>query len=152
MPGPENWANQERKAWAVCCAHVLCCPHCCHCPPPCGSLKCQKNLVELSFLPNDTGKPDVFPASLGLPLLKQEERTVEAEENKHKGEEKEEKNQKRKGKRNQEGQEGVQLPGEEKKEPQKLQAKKQGKRWRRESAGEQVTSLGEDGLLRMTEK
>ncbi|XP_025848901.1 protein RRP5 homolog [Vulpes vulpes] len=101
------------------------------------SLKCQKNLVELSFLPNDTGKPDVFPASLGLPLLKQEERTVEAEENKHKGEEKEEKNQKRKGKRNQEGQEGVQLPGEEKKEPQKLQAKKQGKRRRRESAGEQ---------------
>uniref|UniRef100_A0A8C0PH43 Protein RRP5 homolog n=1 Tax=Canis lupus familiaris TaxID=9615 RepID=A0A8C0PH43_CANLF len=101
------------------------------------SLKCQKNLVELSFLPNDTGKPDVFPASLGLPLLKQEERTEEAEENKHKEEEKEEKNQKRKGKRNQEGQEGVQLPGEEKKEPQKLQAKKQGKRRRRESAGEQ---------------
>ncbi|XP_038296380.1 protein RRP5 homolog isoform X2 [Canis lupus familiaris] len=100
-------------------------------------LKCQKNLVELSFLPNDTGKPDVFPASLGLPLLKQEERTEEAEENKHKEEEKEEKNQKRKGKRNQEGQEGVQLPGEEKKEPQKLQAKKQGKRRRRESAGEQ---------------
>uniref|UniRef100_A0A8C0KD36 Protein RRP5 homolog n=1 Tax=Canis lupus dingo TaxID=286419 RepID=A0A8C0KD36_CANLU len=76
------------------------------------SLKCQKNLVELSFLPNDTGKPDVFPASLGLPLLKQEERTEE-------------------------GQEGVQLLGEEKKEPQKLQAKKQGKRRRRESAGEQ---------------
>ncbi|XP_025322864.3 protein RRP5 homolog isoform X1 [Canis lupus dingo] len=101
------------------------------------SLKCQKNLVELSFLPNDTGKPDVFPASLGLPLLKQEERTEEAEENKHKEEEKEEKNQKRKGKRNQEGQEGVQLLGEEKKEPQKLQAKKQGKRRRRESAGEQ---------------
>ncbi|XP_035563608.2 protein RRP5 homolog isoform X2 [Canis lupus dingo] len=100
-------------------------------------LKCQKNLVELSFLPNDTGKPDVFPASLGLPLLKQEERTEEAEENKHKEEEKEEKNQKRKGKRNQEGQEGVQLLGEEKKEPQKLQAKKQGKRRRRESAGEQ---------------
>ncbi|XP_077933281.1 protein RRP5 homolog isoform X2 [Halichoerus grypus] len=102
------------------------------------SLNRQKNLVELSFLPGDTGKPDVFPASLGLPLLKQEEREVEAEEKECKGEEeKEKKNQKRKGKRNQEGQEEVQLPGKEKSEPQKPQAKKQGKRRRRESASEQ---------------
>ncbi|XP_030890542.1 protein RRP5 homolog [Leptonychotes weddellii] len=101
------------------------------------SLNHQKNLVELSFLPGDTGKPDVFPASLGLPLLKQEEREVEAEEKECKGEEKEKKNQKRKGKRNQEGQEEVQLPGKEKSEPQKPQAKKQGKRRRRESASEQ---------------
>ncbi|XP_044772530.1 protein RRP5 homolog [Neomonachus schauinslandi] len=102
------------------------------------SLSRQKNLVELSFLPGDTGKPDVFPASLGLPLLKQEEREVEAEEKECKGEEeKEKKNQKRKGKRNQEGQEEVQLPGKEKSEPQKPQAKKQGKRRRRESASEQ---------------
>ncbi|XP_077604551.1 protein RRP5 homolog isoform X1 [Crocuta crocuta] len=100
------------------------------------SLNRQKNLVELSFLPGDTGKPDVFPASLGLPLLKQEERKMEAEDQEHKGEEQQQKNQKRKGKRNEEGQEAVRLPGK-KKEPQKPQAKKQGKRPRQESAGEQ---------------
>uniref|UniRef100_A0A452VGM6 Protein RRP5 homolog n=1 Tax=Ursus maritimus TaxID=29073 RepID=A0A452VGM6_URSMA len=107
---------------------------CCACPR-------QKNLVELSFLPSDTGKPDVFPASLGLPLLKQEEREMEAEKKEHKEEEqkeeKEKKNQKRKGKRKQQGQEEVQLPGKEKTEPQKPQAEKQGKRRRRESASEQ---------------
>ncbi|XP_011234650.1 protein RRP5 homolog isoform X2 [Ailuropoda melanoleuca] len=101
----------------------------------------QKNLVELSFLPSDTGKPDVFPASLGLPLLKQEEREMEAEENEHKEEEqkeeKEKQHQKRKGKRKQQGQEEAQLPGREKTEPQKPRAEKQGKRRRRESASEQ---------------
>uniref|UniRef100_A0A452RUC4 Programmed cell death 11 n=1 Tax=Ursus americanus TaxID=9643 RepID=A0A452RUC4_URSAM len=80
----------------------------------------QKNLVELSFLPSDTGKPDVFPASLGLPLLKQEEREMEAEEKEHKEEEqkeeKEKKNQKRKGKRKQQGQEEVQLVNKKQKE------------------------------------
>lgn len=138
--GPENQADQERKAWAVRRAH---------CPlfsslsslPPCCSLNRQKNLVELSFLPGDTGKPDVFPASLGLPFLKQEERKMEAEDQEHKGEEQQQKNQNRKGKRNEEGQEAVRLPGK-KKEPQKPQAKKQGKRPRQESAGEQVRPSG----------
>uniref|UniRef100_A0ABI7VYU6 S1 motif domain-containing protein n=1 Tax=Felis catus TaxID=9685 RepID=A0ABI7VYU6_FELCA len=102
------------------------------------SLNRQKNLVELSFLPGDTGKPDVFPASLGLPLLKQEERKMEAEEQEHKGEEEQQKkNQKRKGKKNEEGQEAVRPPGKEKSESQKPQAKKQGKRPRREPASEQ---------------
>lgn len=111
--------------------------------PPCCSLNRQKNLVELSFLPGDTGKPDVFPASLGLPLLKQEERKMEAEEQEHKGEEEQKKkNQKRKGKKNEEGQEAVRPPGKEKSESQKPQAKKQGKRPRREPASEQVCPSG----------
>ncbi|XP_022355136.1 protein RRP5 homolog isoform X1 [Enhydra lutris kenyoni] len=101
------------------------------------SLNRGKNLVELSFLPDDTGKPDVFPASLGLPLLKQEEREREAAEKEHKGEEEKKKNQKRKRKRNQEGPEEAQLPGQEKSEAQKPQAENRGRRRRRESAGEQ---------------
>ncbi|XP_032986420.1 protein RRP5 homolog isoform X3 [Rhinolophus ferrumequinum] len=103
------------------------------------SVNHQSNLVELSFLPGDTGKPDVFPASLGLPLPKQEGRQIEPEESDHKGEEEKEqkKNQKKKEKRNQKGQEEVQLPSKEKKEPQKPQAKKQGKRPRLESRSEQ---------------
>ncbi|KAM7072820.1 protein RRP5 homolog isoform 1-T1 [Molossus nigricans] len=101
------------------------------------SVNHQKNLAELSFLPRDTGELDVFPASLGLPLLKQGERQIEAEERDHKGEEKEDKKtQKRKAKRNQKGQEEAQLPSKKKKEPQKPQAGKQGKR-RLESAREQ---------------
>ncbi|XP_014641189.1 PREDICTED: protein RRP5 homolog isoform X2 [Ceratotherium simum simum] len=102
------------------------------------SLNHQKNLVELSFLPSDTGKPDVFPASLELPLLKQEERKIEAEEVDHKEEEKEKKNQKRKEKKNQKGQEEAQLPGK-KKDPQKPHVKKQGKRPHLESGSEQET-------------
>lgn len=107
----------------------------------CHSVDHQKNLVELSFLPSDTGKPDVFPASPGLSPLKQGEKQIEVEERDHKGkEEKEEKkkNQKRKEKRNHKGQEETQLPSKEKKEPQKPHAEKQGKRPRRESASEQV--------------
>lgn len=110
------------------------------------SVSHQKNLVELSFLPGDTGRPDVFPASLGLPLLKQEERQIEAEERDHKGEKKEQKkNQKRKEKKNQKGQEEAPLPSEEKSEPQKPRARKQGKRPRLESGSEQVCPR-EDGL------
>lgn len=99
----------------------------------------QSNLVELSFLPGDTGKPDVFPASLSLPLPKQEGRQIGPEESDHKGEEEKEqkKSRKKKEKRNQKGQEEVQLPSKEKKEPQKPQAKKQGKRPRLESRSEQ---------------
>ncbi|XP_045147375.1 protein RRP5 homolog isoform X1 [Echinops telfairi] len=39
------------------------------------SLNHKKNLVALSFLPKDTGKPDVLPASVELPLLEQEKGT-----------------------------------------------------------------------------
>lgn len=102
------------------------------------SVNHQKNLVELSFLPSDTGKPDVFPTPLGLPVPNKGERQIEAEERHHVEEEKEkEKNQKRKEKRKQKGQEEAQLPGKEKKEPQKPQAEKQGKRPHLESAREQ---------------
>ncbi|XP_028005179.2 protein RRP5 homolog [Eptesicus fuscus] len=99
----------------------------------------QKNLVELSFLPSDTGKPDVFSASPGLSPLKQGEKQIEVEERDHKGKEEKEKkkNQKRKKKRNQKGQEEAQLPSKEKKEPQKPHAEKQGKRPHLESASEQ---------------
>lgn len=110
--------------------------------PPCCSLNREKNLVELSFLPDDTGKPDVFPASLGLPLLKQEEREREAAEKEHKGEEEKKKNQKRKRKRNQEGPEEAQPSSQEKSEAQKPQAEKRGRRRRRESASEQVSPSG----------
>ncbi|XP_012659116.1 protein RRP5 homolog [Otolemur garnettii] len=91
------------------------------------SVNHQKNLVELSFLPSDTGKPDVFPASPELPLSKQEERKIEAEERDQKGEEK---NQKRKDKKNQKGQEEAELPSKE---------KTQGKRRRQTSVSEQET-------------
>ncbi|XP_019580596.2 protein RRP5 homolog isoform X1 [Rhinolophus sinicus] len=103
------------------------------------SVNHQSNLVELSFLPGDTGKPDVFSASLGLPLPKQEGRQIEPEESDHTGEEEKEqkKSRKKKEKRNQKGQEEVQLPSKEKKEPQKPQANKQGKRPRLESRSEQ---------------
>lgn len=107
------------------------------------SVSHQKNLVELSFLPGDTGRPDVFPASLGLPLLKEEERQLEAEERDHKGEKKEQKkNQPRKEKKNQKGQEEEPLPSKEKSEPQKPGARKQGKRPRPESGKEQVYPQG----------
>ncbi|XP_012625869.1 protein RRP5 homolog isoform X4 [Microcebus murinus] len=76
------------------------------------SVNHQKNLVELSFLPSDTGKPDVLSASMELPLSKQEERKIEAKERDQKGEEK---NQKRKEKKNQKGQAAAaRLPSKEK--------------------------------------
>ncbi|XP_057386642.1 protein RRP5 homolog isoform X2 [Balaenoptera acutorostrata] len=103
------------------------------------SLNRQENLVELSIPADDTGKPDMFSASLGLPLPKQEGRETEAEERDHKGEEEKEerKNQKQKEKRIGKGQEGAQLPSKGKKEPRKPQAKKLGKRPRLESGSEQ---------------
>ncbi|XP_063583797.1 protein RRP5 homolog isoform X7 [Pongo abelii] len=94
----------------------------------------QKNLVELSFLPGDTGKPDVLSASLEGPLPKQEERKTEAGERDQKAEKK---NQKRNEKKNQKGQEEVDLPSKEKQQPQKPQAQKRGGRERRESGSEQ---------------
>ncbi|XP_037353757.1 protein RRP5 homolog [Talpa occidentalis] len=97
----------------------------------------QKNLVELSFLPSDTGKPDVFPASLGLPLLRHGERRVEAEEEREqKGEEEEEENEKRKEKQLRRGQE-MKRPSREKKEPPEPRERRQGKRSRAESGSEQ---------------
>ncbi|XP_062070933.1 protein RRP5 homolog [Lepus europaeus] len=96
----------------------------------------RQDLVELSFLPCDTGKPDVFPASLELPLLKQGERKREAKEKSQKGEEKEKNSQKTKKKKSK-GQEEVQLPGKETREPQRPPGKRQGKRARQESGSEQ---------------
>ncbi|XP_028629899.1 protein RRP5 homolog [Grammomys surdaster] len=84
-----------------------------------------KNLIELSLLPSDTGKPDLFSASPEPPLPKQEER---------KGEEK--KIRKRKEK-NRKRQEVSGLSSQEKKEPQKSQRGGQGKRERQESESEQ---------------
>ncbi|XP_051002694.1 protein RRP5 homolog [Acomys russatus] len=95
----------------------------------------QKNLIELSLLPSDTGKPDVFSASPEPPLPKQEERKEEAEED-LKREEQKKKNQKRK-KKIQKGQDELELSSQEKKEPQKSQRAGQGKRERQESANEQ---------------
>lgn len=104
----------------------------------------QKKLVELSFLPSDTGKPDVFSASPGLSPLKQGEKQIEVEERDRKGKEEKEKkkNQKKKEKRNQKGQEEAHLPSKEKKEPQKPHAEKQGKRPHLDSASEQVRPQG----------
>lgn len=129
------WADREKKAWAARRAR------CTSCVSLSRSVSHQKNLVKLSFLPGDTGRPDVFPASLGLPLLKQEERQLEAEERDHEGEKEQKKNQKRKEK-NQKGQEEAPLPSKEKSEPQKPRARKQGKRPRLESGSEQVCPQG----------
>lgn len=75
----------------------------------------MKNLIELSLLPSDTGRPDVFSPA---PEPKQEERSGGAEE----GQKRKEKNQKRR---------------EEKEEPQKSQRGGRGKRERQESESEQ---------------
>ncbi|KAM9197460.1 protein RRP5 homolog [Dugong dugon] len=100
------------------------------------SLNHKRSLVRLSFLPSDTGKPDVLPASVGLPLLEEEERETEAERGDQKGNETK-KNQERKEKKNQKGQEEVKRPSKEKSEPQQPQVKKQGKRGHPESGSEQ---------------
>lgn len=99
----------------------------------------EKSRVELSLLPSDTGKPDVFSASPEPPLLNREERKEGAEERDLKGEEK--KRQKRKEK-NQKGQEEAELSSQEKKEPQKSQRSRQGKRERQEPAREQASTGG----------
>lgn len=96
------------------------------------SVNPKRNLIELSLLPSDTGKPDVFSAS---PEPEQEVRKGGAEED-LKGEEKKKKKQKRK-KKNQKEQEKSELSSQEKKESQKSQRNGQGKRERQESADEQ---------------
>ncbi|XP_060027377.1 protein RRP5 homolog [Erinaceus europaeus] len=98
------------------------------------SLNRQKNLVELSFLPSDTGKPDVLSASLAVSLPKQGGKAG-TEERDQKGRE-EKKNQKKKEKQQQSGQEETKMPSK-KKEPRKPQVKKQGKRLHSESESEQ---------------
>lgn len=143
--GPENCGSMRRGRPGCLLCRVLSCGL--HCPPSlssCRSVDHQKNLVELSFLPSDTGKSDVFSASPGLSPLKQGEKQIEVEERDHKGKEEKEKkeNQKRKKNRNQKGQEEAQLPSKEKKEPQKPHAEKQGKRPHLESASEQVRPQG----------
>lgn len=103
----------------------------------CISVNSEKSQVKLSLLPNDTGKPDVFSASPEPPLLNQKERKEGAEERALKREEKEQKSQKRKEK-NQKGQEETEMFSQEKKEPQKSQRSRQGKREHQEPASEQV--------------
>ncbi|XP_040848106.1 protein RRP5 homolog [Ochotona curzoniae] len=98
-------------------------------------LNYQQDLVELSFLPGDTGKPDIFPASLELPLLKQGKRR-KAEEKCQKREGKEQKNQKTKQK-NLQGQQEAPLPSKEPGELPQPPRKGQGKRERHESGSEQ---------------
>lgn len=93
----------------------------------------MKNLIELSLLPRDTGKPDVFSASPEPPLPTQEERKGGAEG----GLKGEEKSQKKKEK-NQKRQEEPRLSSQ-KKEPQKSQRGGQGKRECQESESEQVS-------------
>ncbi|XP_006831373.1 PREDICTED: protein RRP5 homolog [Chrysochloris asiatica] len=84
------------------------------------SLNRKKNLVALSLLPRDTGKPDVLPASIELPLLEQEERKTEAAKGGQK--EKEEK---------------VKWASKQKREARQPQVKKQGKRGRQECGSKQ---------------
>ncbi|XP_037659989.1 protein RRP5 homolog isoform X3 [Choloepus didactylus] len=99
------------------------------------SLNYEKNLVELSFLPGDTGKLDVFSASPELPLVEQEEKKIEAEKsNQNRSEEK--RNQKGKEKKSQKGQLESKLPCN-KKEPKKPPVKRQGSWGRLESGSEQ---------------
>ncbi|KAM9702378.1 protein RRP5 homolog isoform 2-T2 [Dama dama] len=97
----------------------------------------RESLVELSLLPGDTGKQDALSAPLGQPPPKQEGRETEAAERDHKGKAKEKKKQKQKERRTGKGQEGAQPPSKDKKEPQKPQAKKLGKRPHPESSSEQ---------------
>ncbi|XP_076982024.1 protein RRP5 homolog isoform X2 [Tamandua tetradactyla] len=100
------------------------------------SLNHKKNLVELSFLPGDTGELDVFSASLELPLVKQEGKKIEAEKrDQNRNEEK--RNWEEKEKTNQKGQLKSKLPYKEKKEPQKPRIKKQGSWECLESGSEQ---------------
>lgn len=137
--GPRKlWAG-ERKGQLCAVPSVLCSLHCPPCSSPCRRLDQQKNLVELSFLPGDTGKPDVFAASLGRPPLKRKGGQIVAEERDHKGEaEKEQKKEKRKEKSNQKAQEEVQRPSQEKKERQTPPTERQAKQPRPGSGSGQV--------------
>ena len=68
-------------------AAVLCGPRHPLSLPCCRSLNHQESLVELSLLPDATGKQDVLSAPLGQPPPKQEGRETEAAERNHEGEE-----------------------------------------------------------------
>lgn len=93
----------------------------------------KKNLIELSLLPSDTGKPDVFSASPEPPLPKHEGREGGTEA----GLKEESKRSQRRREKNQKMQEESGLSGQEKKEPQKSQRGGQSKRERQESESEQ---------------
>lgn len=150
--GSSRWGRAQTRPGREGGLRLLLVPAGLRCRPPrlpslssCRSVNQQKNLVELSFLPSDTGKPDVFPAPPGQPLPKPGERQGEAEQRdpREEGEkERKRKNRERKEKREQKGQEEVQVPGKEKKEPQQPQAKRQGKRPRLGSGSEQVRPQG----------
>lgn len=96
------------------------------------SVNPKKNLIELSLLPSDTGKPDVFSASPDPPLPKQEGREGGTEEGL-----KEE--SKRSQRRREKMREESGLSSQEKKEPRKSQRGGQSKRERQESESEQVS-------------
>ncbi|KAL1787295.1 RRP5-like [Sigmodon hispidus] len=96
----------------------------------------EKSRVDLSLLPSDTGKPDLFSASPEALLLNQEERKEGAEETGLRGEENKTKSQKRKEK-NQKGQEESELSSQERKDPLKSPRGRRGKRRHPESAEEQ---------------
>ncbi|XP_006880025.1 PREDICTED: protein RRP5 homolog [Elephantulus edwardii] len=98
------------------------------------SLNHKRGLVALSFLPQDTGKPDVLPASVEQPLGEQEEREMEAERGDQTGNEM--KSQKRKENKDQKGQAAAKRPSKEEHKPQQPQTKK-AKRTRQESGSEQ---------------
>ncbi|KAM6185656.1 protein RRP5 homolog [Rhynchocyon petersi] len=99
------------------------------------SLNHKKSLVALSFLPQDTGKPDVLQASVDLPLAEQR-RETEAENKDQKGVE-EKKRRERKEKKNQKGQEERKRPSKEEHRPAKAPVKQQVKRKRPEAGNEQ---------------
>lgn len=98
------------------------------------SVNPKKNLIELSLLPSDTGKPDVFSASPEPPLPKQEGRGGGPEEG-LKGESK--RSQRRE--KNQKMREESGLSSQETREPRKSQRGGQSKRERQESESEQVS-------------
>lgn len=93
----------------------------------------KKNLIELSLLPSDTGKPDVFSASPEPPLPKQEGRGGGTEES-LKGESK---RSQRRREKNQKMREESGLSSQETREPRKSQRGGQSKRERQESESEQ---------------
>lgn len=99
------------------------------------SVNPKKNLIELSLLPSDTGKPDVFSASPEPPLPKQEGREGGTE----KGLKGESKRSQRRREKNQKMREESGLYSQEKKEPRKSQRGGQSKRERQESESEQVS-------------
>ncbi|XP_008062393.1 protein RRP5 homolog, partial [Carlito syrichta] len=93
----------------------------------------RKKLVELSFLPSDTGRPDVLPASLGL-----EDEKAEAEERPQPGEEAQRQHRERSGE-DPEGLAGAALPDEEE-QPRRPRTGEPRKRAHQEQGGQGAVS------------